>query len=334
MTTSVYMQSKEKLSKQNTHFSRVLTSYLAMTSAQYLVNRDLLGINLVLNRMHKDGVLDFASIYDVNDQLVAQVGQRRNDASVFSYQITFQDSTAGYIQVGYASSESETLVTNLVITLLGFHLMLSAMVFFLVWFQGDLLAILVLNKPRVQATDKEQDEELFIPEPVNSEGALMVIKLIPSRLTDTHKDLLVSAVNLYGGKVDNHQEDLSFQFRQDNATFSASCSGLLTCKLIEALGPPLKIKVGLHWSDDIVDEPDDQHMKHTSYLASIGEQTVLASKRFIDVATEKLSAAPRDGIRYEPYRSSLAPDGEVFEVLLDSNQALIKSQAEQLLARR
>ena len=100
LTTFIYQHGQSKLDEQSRHYSQALTSYLALTSAQYLLNQDSLGIN-ALNKMQREGALDFAFIYDLNDQLVAQVGERSSDAVVFSDQITFQDSTAGYIQVGY-----------------------------------------------------------------------------------------------------------------------------------------------------------------------------------------------------------------------------------------
>ena len=329
MATSIYNQSQTKIDDQSRHYSQALTSYLAFTSAQYLINQDLLGINVLLNKMQREGVLDFASIYDLNDQLVAQVGERTSSAAVFSAQITFQDSTAGYIQVGYNEAPAEALATDLLGSVFGIHLVLAGLALVLIWFGSDMVTIWILgSRSNEDPVDPEFEDE---PETVMEEadqGALLVMRLEPIRLNATHKELMLSAANLYGGKaINEHQDDLNIQFRTGDATFSSVCAGLLMARLVQQLGPPLKLKLALNWSEELGDESLDSDLKHTSYLASISDQAVLVSKTF----AETLNG---DNVQYEPYRNSLAPDGEVFEVLSVSNQELIQSQAEQLLARR
>ncbi len=326
MSTLVYQLASSKIEAQSSHFSNVLTSYLAMTSVQYLVNEDVLGINVVLSRMHSEKMLDFASIYDVNDNLIAQVGKRNADAEIVSQQITFQDSTAGYIQVGYNAPPAQELGGSIVATVIIIHIILGAFAIAAIWLTGDLLTFWVF----ASATDPEPEEETdhieVEPERLNSEGALLVLKLEPSRLTSKHRELMISALNVYGGKTTSEDQDLIAQFRQDDSAFSAVCAGLLLHALVQSLGPPLKIKLGIHWSEQLGEEEDEQNIKHTSYLASISDQAVLISKGFETILNDLR-------VIHEPYRSSLAPDGEVFQILSVANQELIERQAEQLLSR-
>ena len=80
MAIAIPKYSTNKLIEQQNHASKVATSYLALTSAQYLVNKDLLGINVLLTRMQKDGMFDFASIYLtlLLDRVVASLFRRRS----------------------------------------------------------------------------------------------------------------------------------------------------------------------------------------------------------------------------------------------------------------
>lgn len=326
----VYQLSVQETSRQNTHFARVFTSHLAMSSAQYLVNEDLLGINVVLNQMHKDKLFDFASIYNVNDQLVAQVGKRQGDALVTSHEITFQDSTAGYVQVGHNLDLGQALASQLVTIIVLGHTLFAIFVIGLIWLGADFVVLWVLGSgPKPPTEDTSMLDTEPSPEVENESGTLLVLKLVPARLTPKYEALVSDAAAIYGGReMETDTDDLVFQFRRDNAGFSASCAGLLIGMLITEIGKPLRFKLGLHWSDEILKDIHDPALKHVSYLASIGDNVVLASKVFIEQLSE------HDQIKTSEYRGSLAPDGEVFEIQSVENHDLLKRQATQLLERR
>ncbi len=326
----VYQYSEKTISRQNAHFARVFTSQLAMSSSQYLVNEDLLGINVVLNRMHKDRLFDFASIYDLNDQLVAQAGVRVDDALITSHEITFQDSTAGYVQVGFNSLAGKALASNLTATIVVVHALLAGFIVALIWLGADFVGLWVLATPRASKTvTQDQTSEPETDKIEQETGALLVLKLVPSRLTAQYRKLMLDAVAIYGGKVlSTDLDDIAIQFRQINAGYSAVCAGLLMRILTAELGKPLRCKVGLHWSEALNLETEDPALKHASYLSSIGENAVLCSKLFVN------HLAITDPVERTEYRGSLAPDGEVFEILKVENQDLLTRQATQLLDRR
>lgn len=330
-SVAVYQHTTHTIEKQNTHFAKVFTSQLAMSSAQYLVNDDALGINVVLNRMHKDQLFDFASIYDVNNQLVAQAGSRLDNALITNHEITFQDSTAGYAQVGFNLASGSALANRLVTTIVLIHVLLASFFLTLIWLGADFVALWVLARPRVRSAPDIAEASIEV-EPTTVEleaGALLVLKLVPARLTDQYRKLMLDAAAIYGGKVlRTDLDDIAIQFRHANAGYSAICAGLLIRTLVAELGKPLQCKLGLHWSEELERETEDPALKHASYLSSIAEQNLLSSKRFVS----QLPAT--EPVERTEYRGSLAPDGEVFEILNVENQELLTRQAAQLLERR
>jgi uncharacterized membrane protein affecting hemolysin expression len=335
MSLVVTVMTEKRMQTQSEHFSRTLTSYLAMTIAEHLVNNDLLGINVLLTRMQEDSALDFASVYDANNQLIAQVGRRGIDQSaVFSREITFQDTTAGYVQVGF-STKSITAQSQLALSLVVvFHIVLGLIVSGLILFAGDFLAIWVLGRQSVVPIQDSEiveigQEHAEVLETQDQSTVILVLKLRPARLIEKHRTNLNRGIGLYGGQIMDHDgDDLLILFTGSNAIFNSACAALLLLSLVELLGPPLKLKVGMHWlsdtSDDVVLE---KATKHASYLASIGEQAVLVSRVYV----QSIGANEHSEIEYDAFHSSLTPDGEVFQVKSVKNQELINRQALHLL---
>lgn len=320
---------EDRLREQHIQAAETLTSYLAMTSAERLVNRDLLGINVLLTQMRDEGSLQFASVYDGTNQLVAQAGQRGvGNTTVVNREITFQDTSAGYIQVGI----SDALITsqrNLALAVvLIVHSSLLVAIGLVIFLVGDFVAIWVYGTRH--SVDPETSETTDEHQPIEAEvhgpsAAILVVKLRPTRLTDTHMELLQKAIALYGGaEAEGDGDSLVVYFYGDQGVFNATCTALLLLTLIEQKGPPLMLKVGLHWVDEDDDDIVEKATKHASYLSSISEQKLLASALF---ETKLID----DSIQYEPFHSSLTPDGEVILIHQVTNQDLIQRQAMQLL---
>ncbi|MFT5013756.1 MAG: putative membrane protein affecting hemolysin expression [Dinoroseobacter sp.] len=332
MSVVVTTVTEKRMQAQNEQFSRTLTSYLAMTIAEHLVNNDALGINVLLSRMQEESALDYASVYDAQNQLIAQVGQHGAASNAFSREISFQDTTAGYIQVGF-SSDAITAQSSLALSLvLVFHLILGFVICGFIWFAGDLATVWIFGRQSVDAQPEKASAELE-SEPLEPEivedpaAAILVFKIRPARLMDRHREQLKHGITLYGGTPIEHEgDDFLAYFLGENACFQSICTALLMLKVIEQIGPPVKLKVGMHWiaeSDDKL--AMDKATKHASYLASIDEQTALVSRTF------EREIASLTEIEYESFHSSLTPDGEVFQILRVKNQGLIESQALQLI---
>ena len=332
MSYVVTAMTEKRMQVQNEQFSRTLTSYLATTIAEHLVNNDALGINVLLSRMQEESALDYASVYNAKNQLVAQVGQHDVESNAFSREITFQDTTAGYIQVGFSSAAIKAQSGLALSLVLLFHLVLGFFVCGFILFAGDLGAIWVFGRQSVDTKPRkvrtELESESSQPVIVEDPGAaILVLKIRPARLMDRHREQLKHGINLYGGVPIEHEgDDFLAYFLGENACFQSICTSLLMLRVIELIGPPVKLKVGMHWVAESNDElAMDKATKHASYLASIDEQAVLVSRTF-----EREIAALAD-IEYESFHSSLTPDGEVFQILRVKSQALIESQALQLV---
>ncbi len=335
MSVVVSEVTERRLQAQSDHFSKTQASYLAMTIAEHLVNHDLLGINVLLSRMLEDSALEFASVYDAKDQLIAQVGRRTNNQSTaFSSEVTFQNTTAGYVQVGFNTEDITAQSHFAVVLVLGFHLALFLFVCGFVLFVGDFAAIWILgpasqnNEPSGELEEPEAGLSPAEPRLAEDHAAtILVVKLRPARLMERYRDQFKQGINLYNGKTIEHEgEDLLVCFYGESGRFQSVCAALLLLKLVEQVGPPLKLKIGMHWIADTQEQlAFEKATKHASYLASIDEQTVLVSRTF-----ERELATIAD-IEYDSFHSSLTPDGEVFQVRRVKNQALIESQALQLL---
>lgn len=335
MSALVTVSTEQRLTTQSDYFTKTLTSYLAMTTAEHLINDDVLGINILLTRLHEDKVLDFASVYGTDNQLIAQVGRQDSAVTaVFSREVAFQDTAAGYIQVGFNDHTISQYRDHVLGLVLLFHLVLITLVIGTILFAGDFVALWVFRSPTPQ--DKEPENSgaetaggIDVAEPVDPGAAILVIKLRPVRLLNKYKSRLEQAVALYGGKLSDHGDDLTAQFHGSGGVVQVSRAALLLLTLIHHLGPPLKLKLGIHWLPDAFDDLElEKATKHTSYLASIGEQVALVSRAL----EEQLVQEPE--ITCDPFHSSLTPDGEVFQITRVKNQSLIDSQALQLINER
>ena len=66
---------------------------------QYVVDGDMLSLNVMIRRLTDNEQLEFAAIYDDNDQLILQAGREHKGQMSFTKELTFQDSTVGRIRV-------------------------------------------------------------------------------------------------------------------------------------------------------------------------------------------------------------------------------------------
>jgi uncharacterized membrane protein affecting hemolysin expression len=178
MSTLVTFSTEKRLTSQSEYFAKTLTTYLAMTTAEHMVNDDVLGINILLTRLQEDEILDFASVYGTNDQLIAQVGRQNPRATaIFSQQVTFQDTTAGYIQVGFNDRTISQHRDTMLALVLIFHLILLFIVAGTILFAGDFVALWIFLSPakpveEVGTSDKAEDSEPPLVEPEVSTDTL------------------------------------------------------------------------------------------------------------------------------------------------------------------
>ena len=332
----------QSIAQESDRFHQSLNNYLATAVADHVVNNDMLGINVLLSNMYSNGDFDFASVYDANDNLIAQAGQQTHseDFSLFTQQVTYQSTSAGFVQLGFKASNVQQQVNSVLITSLSIHAGLLLVVSLLVLGLGDFLYLWIMGNKQtlpVSTSDNKSDdnETRGIPElsePVADEVpglTFLVIKLRPARLVPVYQDTIEQALALYSGELlSNEGDSFLIQFERGDQIFQAACSALLLLELMPQLGQNLQLKAGLHSVIDGSVEADvAKAKKHASYLASISDRQLLTSRHLIESITD------RTLFETEAFHSALTPDGEVFRINKIQNYGLIQSQALQLVTQ-
>ncbi|MEX2488399.1 MAG: hypothetical protein WD356_02615 [Pseudomonadales bacterium] len=323
----------DQLKDQGYLMGQAIADQLAISLADHLVNDDLLSLHVVLSELTVRGNFDFASVYSSDNRLLAQTGQRREnrDQVIFTRDITFQNVTVGYVQIGFEqanlySSPARLLVISVVlyIGVAGLFLLLIARwpSKIRAWLVGDVAT----------SVDAVSGQESFPADAeINTQASeiktvcVLVLRIRPARLAGNYRDSFARALSLYGGVITNTEaNDISAVFSARDQAFHAICGGLLVKSMVRRIGPPLKLNGGIHSAST---NDFSVAQKHASYLASISENWLLTSHRIYD------EVGDNNTIIMQEFHSSLTPDGEVYSVnsLTDTNQVLIDKQADRLI---
>jgi uncharacterized membrane protein affecting hemolysin expression len=348
-----------QLDNQGQHFGDAIADQLSLSLTDYLVNEDILSLNVVLTDLVARGNFDFASIYSVDNRLLAQAGRRSGGAAgeqMFSRDITWQNASMGYLQIGLANQLSSTPLNSIILLLLAIHLLIASITGLAVWFYADLIYLWIAqpdSRPQL-ASNNTEDQDLPaansdspqppapapLPEPPveTPDAIILVIKLRPARLLPQHLQRIRKALSLYGGEMAPLDGDnVVVTFSQRDPFFQAICAGLLVLEIFRLIGAPIIVKLGMQVAARTAPDsgqtaaPNSVALanarKHASYLASIADSRLLTSQQFY--------AQVSDPGRFiiSPYHSSLTPDGLVFQVeaLDPTHQVLIQGQARQLI---
>jgi len=347
--TTQHMQTS--LDRQGQHFGNSVADQLSLSLKDYLVNEDILSLNVVLNQLVAQGNFDFASIYSADNRLLAQAGRApsTDSARMFTRDITWQNASIGYLQIGLGSQAIDALAFNSLILILCLHLLIGAATGLTVWFYSDLIYLWIAlpagrSQPSSQALRDDTDHivaehhsqstDVSGAEVQVATSVVMVAKLLPARLLPKHIQRIAKALSVYGGELAPLEGDnMVINFSRDDVIYQAICSGLLLLEIFRVIDAPIILNVALDMGGDAtinaVNTPGNAR-KHASYLASMADNKLLVSVQvFKHINTSK---------RYviQPYQSALSPDGQVFEVegLDTDHQRLIHSQARQLLQQR
>jgi uncharacterized membrane protein affecting hemolysin expression len=348
--TTQHMQTS--LNRQGQHFGNAVADQLSLSLTDYLVNEDILSLNVVLNQLMAQGNFDFASIYSADNRLLAQAGRTPSADStrMFTRDITWQNASMGYLQIGLSSQAIDAPVSNTLLLILCLHMLIGAVTGLIVWFYGDLIylwialpaappqpavADLGVKMSKIAAEPKPQAPTANETASQVAKPIVMIAKLLPSRLLPAYIQRIRKALALYGGELSPLASDnMVITFSRGDATYNAICGALLLLEMFRVNDAPISLNVAL----DIASEPSDQAIralgsarKHASYLASMANNKLLVSVQVFNEIVSHSSTPERYVIR--PYQSALSPDGQVFEIegLDADHQRLIHSQARQLL---
>ncbi len=319
----------EHTEAQSRRFANALVDQLAITVSDPLIQGDVLSLNVMLNDVLERGDVAYASIYGTNNSLVAQVGRRTESIVLFNRDVTFQNASAGYVQIGLdhnaiAAKLAGALVTGVLVTTI-----IVVLITALLWRYGDLVFLwLTRTGELISAPSRASGQNgTAVMEPAESgERTVLVIKIRPARHIDEHLQKIFQAVALYGGDgALTDGDDVIVLFNRDNQVPNAICTAELVETLMSRAKGNITTKLGLHTCNE-TDEDLDKARKHTTYLASIADNSLLASKAVFH------SCGDQSQFRLEKYHSSLTPDGEVYflDTVNETSRALIERQADQL----
>lgn len=329
-TWLIWQSASQRTEARARHFATAVVHQIAQTVTDPLMQEDALSLNVILGDLVQQGDVNFASVYSADNHLMAQAGRRTDSLELFSADVTFQNTSAGYVRVGL--DRQDLRGTGTAILALGFACFagLSLAAGLLIWFYGDLVYVWLSASGAARKSPIEETEESIpdSPEPTPATQTLLVVKVRPARQLDAHFERITQAISLYGGDAEvTDGDDLVIVFRRSEQLLKSACTAFLIAALMERARGNITVKSGMHvfrTGDDPADI--EKARKHTTYLASIAEGGVLASRHLFEMAQ------PDAGIGLEPFHSSLTPDGEVYALKLlgTGNRGLIARQADQL----
>ncbi|MDZ7686626.1 MAG: hypothetical protein U5O39_17985 [Gammaproteobacteria bacterium] len=139
-TALTWQWATDRVESRSRHFGNALASQVALTVTSPLLQKDALSLNVILRDLVRRGDVAFASVYDADNHLVAQAGRRNEKQLHVSKDVTFQNTAAGYVQIGLPRED----ITASIIGVLGLSITLWG---FIVAVVGAVA--LVLRRPRL-----------------------------------------------------------------------------------------------------------------------------------------------------------------------------------------
>ncbi|HIG41306.1 MAG: hypothetical protein ABGY96_14565 [bacterium] len=328
-TGLIYSVTQSQLHNQSEQFSQAVADHLAISVTDHLVSKDGLGLNVLLADLLNNNNFDFASVSNASNNLLAQVGKRNASSRIFTQQVTFQDTIAGSVQIGFNQNVIRSQINKVVILSLAFHGLLALILALVGWVYGDMIYLWIMQSrssaPVVGDKGPEAASVAMDLQQVTS-TTILVLKIRPVRLLPEHQHQIDQALTLYAGEPQaTGSDDIEIHFNHADQLFQATCSGLLILALFHQLETPIVIKAGMHQIDRGNTSDFEKGRKHASYLASISENQLLTSR----IIREAIASS--DQYDLKPFHSSMTPDGEVYCIDGLTNQALIEGQARQLV---
>jgi hypothetical protein len=326
-TTAVHRQLEERTRL----FGNAMADQLALTVTDQLVQKDLLSLNVVLNDLTAKGDFSFASVYSVDNRLLAQAGRNGGDLLIFTRDVVFQNASAGSVQIGLGKQYLTTPTTRILMIVILVHLMLVICLGTVGWLYGDFVYLWMTlpgsagnDPPRAGTTPAPAG-----PDHAVEQVTILVIKIKPVRQLHAHERTIMKALALYHGSLEATEgDDLVITFTGDNQVSRAIRCGLLVNSIMHSMHANVTVKLGLHATTAAGGSTVIAGAKkQASYIASISDNKLLASRQ-----AYRLGGDYEQAIMHA-FHSSLAPDGDLYCVgsVEPADQELIERQARQLM---
>ena len=281
-----------------------------------------------------DGYVNHASIYSADNRLLAESGTPDwSGDQVYTSEIHYQDSIAGYLRLTLSQTERRRTSAVTITTIIFCNLLLIAIVVLLAFRSGDRIWSILEGLYNAQ-----ENSEIELPGPADQTDSqsqvsdtkyrfsILDVRFKPARVARILKPSIIQAISLYNGEIIHQKDDevtVYFDAKGDHC-FQAICTLLVIRCLAADHAPGLALGAGIHCGNN--PEKQDLIKKQAIYLASLGYGNLLTS------ATVFHDKQIRDRVKITEYHSSLSPDTKVFAIdsLKDDYQRLIDRQAAQL----
>ena len=288
--------------------------------ADYVIEGDILSLNVISSRLTRETSLVFVAVYDDNNRLVAQSGKAPRGTETYAADITFQDSLVGGVRV--AVTHSSYHPGPVVVAFVVVYLLYLAM---LVWFMPVIEGWLFSVTGSAASTDTEdrprETDDALMPEILHGprQECILVIRIRPARHLESHFDKFHQAAILYGGIVEQTTtEELVIHFDSQDAMYMATCTGLL----IQQIARRINSNISFGGTLDLLGDEPDKVRKSASYLASIAEGDLIFAANDPGIS---------DRVELQSFRHALVDADNLSRIAGLINQELLDSQANHLV---
>jgi len=297
---------------EQSRFGQSSARQLAAQVASYVVEDNLLSLNVIVAQLTRNEPLQFVAIYDESNQLIVQSGREERTNASYTAEVTFQDSLVGRVRMTVSHAKTSKQLLGWIL------LMLGAGYCFLVWRFETSITRWVNQETQPQAASTEI---LETPQQIDrgaTEECILVVRIRPARHLEQHFDKFFKAANLYGGIVEQTTpEELVIHFDSSDAMYMATCSGLL----IQKIAAKVNGKIAFGGTLDLINEEPEKIRKAASYLASIAEGNLIAAHGYLPLS---------DRVELQPFHHALVDSEGLLRIAGLINPDLLNNQASQL----
>ena len=335
----------ENQQQQSQLIGNAIARQLGASVSEYMLAEDRLSLTVLLNELVMEGVFSSATIYGADNRLVAAAGNATNSVNnVFTAEIPYQDSVAGYVHISLATDKLFVNSLSTILTVIAANLALILITGFYAvkvatkltrqrssgledashdpMLNGSVKKERTFSLPIITAPSRPDHKS----EPLEfNEFSMLVLKIRPPRIIDEIRTSIRKATALYKGRIESFDdEEITVLFTHEtDHCFHAACTALV----IQSLTREIKYgecKAGMACGskrDEI-----RQVRKQASYYASVANDELLVSEAVYE--HENIYGK----VEIAEFHSSMAPDSQLYKIsgLLDSHQNLIDSQARHL----
>lgn len=132
---------QQQLLQQQQRWGQLSSRQLAVAAGESVIQGDKVSLHAMLSRFVDDPLIDYAAVYDLDNQVLAESGELLSANHKFTADITFQDSIAGHLLIAVNDHVLQRQQGDDKLLLLGLVVLFAGLVFcssisYRAWHQG------------------------------------------------------------------------------------------------------------------------------------------------------------------------------------------------------